>query len=114
MQWRPILAPVAEKLDALMATAERQTADDATREHVHVLRLTHDPMLNFRAMEVATADPEDMGVLYGWNRPGVVSGWKPIGITLYWELQGYKAKDFQQETWFGDCGVGALACIVCR
>ncbi len=56
MQWRLILRPVADKLDALMAKAEQLASNEKSRQHVHVLRLTHDHMMEFVAMETAAAE----------------------------------------------------------
>lgn len=56
MQWSLILPPVAEKLNALMAEAEKAAATSPYQERVHVLRLTHDHMMAYLAMEDAAVD----------------------------------------------------------
>lgn len=58
MQWRLILPPVVDTLNALIAKAEESAADETTRNRVHVLRLAHDHMMAFLAMETAAADGE--------------------------------------------------------
>ncbi len=56
MQWRLILPDVAEKLNSLMATATKQAVDEPFRGRVRVLRLAHDHMMAFLAMESAVVE----------------------------------------------------------
>ena len=56
MQWRLILPDVQEKLNALMAFAVEKAEGEPFRERVRVLRLAHDHMMAFLAMETAVVE----------------------------------------------------------
>ena len=58
MQWRLILPPVADKLEALMIKAEAEVSDPEYKQRVHLLRLVHDHMMAYLSMENAVADGE--------------------------------------------------------
>lgn len=68
MAWRLMLAPVAEKLDGLMATAEQEAAGEPARAHVHMLRLVHDHMTAYRAMENAAVEADYAGAVLQADR----------------------------------------------
>lgn len=53
MRWEIILADCQKKLDRLVAQAEQLAVTPAAKERVHVLRLTHDHMNAYVAMEEA-------------------------------------------------------------
>ncbi|OHB78169.1 MAG: hypothetical protein A2W31_17785 [Planctomycetes bacterium RBG_16_64_10] len=58
MPWRVVLPPVVDALDALMAAAEQQAQEPITKQRVHLLRLVHDHMKAYLAMEQAVAAGE--------------------------------------------------------
>ncbi|MFH1738615.1 MAG: DUF4838 domain-containing protein [bacterium] len=55
MQWKVILPPVQRKMDALIEESEKRAQHPDTKQHVHVLRLVHDQMNAYVAMEQAVA-----------------------------------------------------------
>lgn len=58
MQWRLILPPVMDKLDGLVAMAEKKADTPETQQRVQVLRMVHEHMRAFLEMEEAAAEGE--------------------------------------------------------
>lgn len=56
MPWRPVLDPVIDRLDSLIAKAEDAPIESLERDRVHMLRLVHDHMKAGLAMEDAAAN----------------------------------------------------------
>ncbi len=56
LAWRPVLNPVMEKLESLIAKAESIAIESPERDRVHVLRIAHDHMKACLALEEAAAD----------------------------------------------------------
>ncbi len=56
MRWELILADYSDKLDRLIVQAEHLAATPESKQRVHVLRLTHDHMTTYIAMEKAASD----------------------------------------------------------
>ena len=56
MRWEVILENDMDELDALMAKAERRANSEQVKERLHMLRLTHDHMKAYIAMEEAVVD----------------------------------------------------------
>jgi hypothetical protein len=54
--WRSILTPVQDQLSAFITQAESQVEAGPARDHLHVLRLVHDHMMAYLAMENAAVE----------------------------------------------------------